>query len=128
MLIISEVLSCLKWEAFWKSNIVDTNANLIQSIIDFKSSARTKNLRQNSNEKVYLLLSESDVLRLKFEPFVGLSECEKKIEVCQYLGLFESIIMVVKQMVTADREGNWSLHVAAVRASMKILGAFDCIN
>ena len=78
MLIISEVLSCLKREAFWKSNIVDTNANLIQSIINFKSSVRTKNLRQNSNEKVYLLLSESDALRLKFEPFVGLSECEKK--------------------------------------------------
>ena len=36
--------------------------------------------------------------------------------------------MVIKQMVTADREGNWSLHVAAVKASMEILRAFDCIN
>ena len=126
MLIISEVLSRLKWEAFWKSNIVDTNADLTQSIIDFKTSVSSKNLRQNSDEKFHLLLSESDALRLKFEAFVF--ECEEKSEVCQYLGLFESIIMVVKQMVTADREGNWSLHVAAVRSSMKILRAFDCIN
>ena len=126
ILIISEVLGRLKWEAFCKLKIVDTNADLIQSIIDFKISVSSKNLRQNSDEKFNLLLSESDAQRLKFEAFV--SECEEKSEVCQYLGLFKSIIMVVEQMVTADRECNWSLHVAAVRASMKILRAFDCIN
>ena len=60
--------------------------------------------------------------------FYIVSECEEKSEVCQYLSLFKSIIMVVKQMVTADREGSCSLRVAAARASMKILRAFDCIN
>ena len=104
MLIISEVLGRLKWEAFWKSNIVDTNADLIKSIIDFKTSVSSKNLRQNSDEKFHFLFSESDALRLKFEAFVF--ECEEKSEVCQYLGLFEGIIMVVKQMVTADGEGS----------------------
>ena len=126
MLIISEVLSRLKWDALWKSNIVDTNADLIQFIFHFKTSVSSENLRQNSDGKFNLLLSESDALSLKFEAFV--SECEEKSEVCQYLGFFESVIMVVKQMVTADRKGDWSLHVAAVRASMKILRAFDCIN
>ena len=43
-------------------------------------------------------------------------------------GLFENILSVIKQMVTADREGNWPLHIAAVRGSMEIFTAFDCIN
>ena len=70
MLIISEVLSRLKWEAFWKSNSIDSNAQFIQSIIDFKTSVSSKNLRQNSDEKFHLLVSESDSLRIKFEPFI----------------------------------------------------------
>ena len=90
------------------------------------SVAKNSSKRQISDEKFNLLMSETDALGLKFEAFV--SECEEKSEVCQYLGLFESNIMVAKQMATADREGNWSLHVAAFRASMKILRAFDCIN
>ena len=79
-------MSSLKREAFWKSNIFDTNADLIKSIIDFKTSVSSKNLRQNSDEKFHLLFSESDALRLKFEAFVF--ECKEKSEVCQYLGLF----------------------------------------
>ena len=31
-------------------------------------------------------------------------------------------------MVSGDREGNWRLHIAAVRASMKIFTVFDRIN
>ena len=40
----------------------------------------------------------------------------------------QSIVHVIKQLITADRDGNWLLHVAAIRSLMKILRAFDCIN
>ena len=35
---------------------------------------------------------------------------------------------VTKQMIAADHDSNWSLHVAAVQASMAILRSFDAIN
>ena len=49
MLIISEVLSSLKWKAFWISNIVDTNADLIQLKIDYKTYVSSKKLVKTSN-------------------------------------------------------------------------------
>ena len=35
---------------------------------------------------------------------------------------------VIKQIITADREGNWPLHVASVQESMPVLREFDAIN
>ncbi len=78
----------------------------------------------------HIWLTSSDLwcdnLRVKFEAFTA--ECEAKSELCKYLGLFENILSVIKKMITADREGNWPLHIATVRESMKIFTVFDCIN
>ena len=59
----------------------------------------------NSDEKFHLLLSESDALRLKFEAFV--SECQKKSEVCQYLGLFEGRVYLPRHGAHKARKVRW---------------------
>lgn len=57
-------------------------------------------------------MSSSDTLHAKLEAFTA--ECEAKSELCKYLGLSENNISVIKQMVTAEKEGNWPLYIAAV--------------
>ena len=54
--------------------------------------------------------------------------CEEKSEIIVYYCNFQRMFAVTKQMIAADRDGNWSLHVAAVQVFLSILRSFDAIN
>ena len=43
-------------------------------------------------------------------------------------GLDDALIDLIKCLVTADREGNWPLHVSCIEASMAIFQEFDAVN
>lgn len=98
----------------------------MDEVVDLQDTLRCGNSPSELADKFHAVVASSDNLRAKFETYIA--GCEAKSELCKYLSLFENILAVAKQIVTADREGNWPLHVAAVRASMKIFTAFDCIN
>ena len=38
------------------------------------------------------------------------------------------MVTIIKQLVVADRDGNWLLHVGTVHASMCIFKEFDAVN
>lgn len=59
----------------------------------------------------------------KFQTF--LQECQEKSELCLYFMNFLEIVYVIKQLIAADRDGNWALHVGSVENSMGILREFD---
>ena len=62
-----------------------------------------------------------------FEHF--LAECSEKSELCRYLQIFqENNARVIKHLVSSDREGNFPLHIAAVRESLPVFLENDCIN
>ena len=55
-------------------------------------------------------------------------ECEEKLEVCKFFGVWLKLVAVLKNAVVSDREGNWNLHAATVEDSMPIVAECDCIN
>ena len=65
-------------------------------------------------------------MKKEFESF--LEEREAKSEVCQYLAVFQKIFKCIKNLVVADRDGNWFLHVDGVRLAMPIFRGFNAIN
>ena len=52
----------------------------------------------------------------------------KNSELCRYLNGINKIVLVIKNLVASDREGNWHGHLLAVQDLLPILREADCIN
>ena len=65
---------------------------------------------------------------LKDDFDVFLKTCEARSEVCQFLGILIHIISLMKNLVAADREGNWDRHVATVSDAMPVFKECDCLH
>lgn len=124
MLIVSEVIDSLMWSAFWHSTD-HTSVPFVQSATDLMNVLKTKN-RMECVPKFEQVSTAAANLRQQFNAFA--QECQEKSELCQYFMNFQKIVAVIKQLITADRDGNWPLHVGTVKASMGILREFDAIN
>ena len=61
-----------------------------------------------------------------FEKFFH--ECCKKSELCRYWQIFLDIFLPAKNLILADRTGNWTVHVQSVNALLHIFRAFDFIK
>ena len=71
-------------------------------------------------------LERSKHLKNRFDKFIR--ECEEKSDLCKYFSVFQDMFTVIKNLVVADRDGDWNLHVGAVQAAMPIFQSFDAIN
>lgn len=125
MLIISETLDTLRWSAFWKNYNKLDYTDLISEVKKARDSLQAKDVLQ-SQKMFQALRLKSQNLKSRFEKFV--KECEEKSELCKYWGNVSSIINLLKNLVHADREGDWELHVKTVESLLPIFHEFDCIN
>ena len=126
VLLVSDLISTLAFEAFsdWcEDNDVQLDDNIIDSATNMQELLHQKQRCPAEFQEFRIL---APALMTKFESF--LSECIEKSEVCQYLQLFQHIANVVKLTVTADREGNFALHMGAAEESLPIYRENDCLN
>ena len=123
MFVVSEVLYSLAWTAFWKTKTHDPalikHLNEVRKLLQTKSRDKCVNVFEST-------LTMTAELKKEFESF--LEEREAKSEVCQYLAVFQKIFKCIKNLVVADRDGNWFLHVDGVRLAMPIFRGFNAIN
>ena len=128
ILIVSDVITSLMWEAFWLWLAKN------QHEIDHDAMACAEKLRValcekskiNSTVKFTELLAQSDHIQELFNSF--LKECDSKSEVCQYWGVFQQMALIIKHIISSDREGNFALHIASVERSLPIFRESDCLN
>ena len=126
MLIVSELLNSLMWNAFWQSN-ENTFDPFVQSAIDLKNALqKTKQARDECVPKFEQVSDAAVTIHQQFDAFT--QECKEKSELCKYFMNFRRIVSIIKQLIVADCDGNWPLHVGTVKASMGILREFDAIN
>ena len=71
-------------------------------------------------------VAASSEVEAKFRQFK--QECIQKSELCYYSEFFFNIVEVVLALITADRDGDWLLHVSALATSMPIFREFDAFN
>ena len=116
MLIVSEVLDSLMWSAFWHSN---DHTSVLKNAL--KNRRRIECVPQFEQASA----AAAD-LSQQFYTFA--QECQEKSELCRYFMNFCNIVSIIKQLIVADRDGNWPLHVGTVKASMGIFQEFDAIN
>ena len=71
----------------------------------------------------YELKSKMSHLESDFNIFIA--TCLILSQLCQY---FENFVNMVKQLISADRSGDWKSHLQAVQNILPIFRAFNSIN
>lgn len=122
MLMVSQMLETLAWQAFWmqtgSDNIpIPANVNQLRQRLMTKSVCRPK--------FGSVLIECSDLYEI-FHAF--LLECESKSELCQYFGVFQMLVQLCKQIVAAEDDSNWHLHVGRRDAAVHIFQEFGALN
>ena len=121
MLMLAEVIDALSWEAFLVSNSIEISDDL-KHLRGFLSEQNADNARTKLSEVTLL----SKPLLHKYAVF--LAERQAKSDMASYFINVKRMIDLIKCLVTADREGDWPLHVSCIEASMAIFQEFDAVN
>ena len=106
-----EVIDALSWEAFLVSNSIEISDDL-KHLRGLLSKQNADNACTKFSEVTLL----SKPLLDKYAVF--LAECQAKSDMASYFINVKRMIDLIKCLVTADREGNWPLHVSCIEASM----------
>ena len=126
--IVSDVITSLMWEAFWlwvTEHEVEISEDTMSCAKELMTALSDRS-RSKSIEKFSELYKKCGDVYNIFKSFV--KECESKSEVCQYWSVFLQVAQIIKHVISADREGNFPLHIAAVEKSLPIFQESDAIN
>ena len=122
MLLIKEVIEKLQWAAFFEKEGNDSMPQSFGRLQDALSQRKRSNCASIFAETK----AESSAIHSKFKRFV--QECTEKSELCRYFQNFVEIVKIVLMLISADRNGNWLLHVSAMDSAMPIFREFDAFN
>lgn len=127
LLLLSDTIQALKLKAFWAMNNYNEYSGIAESLRELREALKSKNAQKCQELFNSLLHSETyKKLRIAIDVFDA-EQCEKS-ELCKYFSLFVRMVSLVKNLVTADREGNWNLHVETVSQIVAIFHVFNCVH
>ena len=112
MLILSEALLKLKWDAFWEKTDVNIFKNFVTKFKDFQNDI--KEMKKTDNLKMNFGKSCQSMGELKIDFLYFTNHCVEKSQMCNYFENFLNTVELLKDLVAADREGDWDAHLLAV--------------
>ena len=124
IIILSEAIEKLKWDAFSKvygkekySNIISRN-NLASELLN-KSETDCRRYSEKCKNDIKILQQD----------FVLCSEkCSKKSEVCRYWDGLINLSTLLKSLIACDRNGDWEGHLQTVQKLFPVFRESDSIN
>ena len=119
MVLLSEAMERLQWSAFFEKLGVKKYVEPLKLLKEMKQEVTVKN---NLRSKELL----NSFLGLSGDLFKDFKEAENKTFF--YWHRFIEMVRLAKDLVRADREGNWHLHLQSVEAILPYFAAFDSIN
>ena len=125
MILLSEAMERLQWSAFFKKLGVEKYVEPLKLLKEMKQEVSAKN-KLRSKELLNSFLGLSGELFQDFEEFKKERKAESKTFF--YWDRFIEMVRLAKDLVRADREGNWHLHLQSVEAILPYFAAFDSIN
>ena len=125
MLILYEMITKLKWEAFWKINDINLYRDELASLETLKEHLNNRKTEE-SIQMFHEFKSKMSYLESDFNKFVAI--CLISSQVCQYFENFVNMLKLLKQLISADRSGDWKSYLQAVQNILSIFRAFDSIN
>ena len=123
--LLKEALLRLQWEAFFKEgDNVQVHKEHLDVLVDLK-----RKIASFSNESfaIFQTFKENSLgLFRNFDHFMD--DAKNSNETFKYWDTFIYLIQQVENLVHADRDGDWTLHLQAVQALLPIFAAFDSTN
>ena len=117
----------LQWEVFFKEgDNVQVHKECLDVLVDLKGK-----IASSSNESLALFqtFEESSLCLELFRNFDHFTDdANSSNETFKYWDTFIYLIQHIENLVHADRDGYWTLHVQAVQALLPIFAAFDSTN
>ncbi|KAJ8869464.1 hypothetical protein PR048_028455 [Dryococelus australis] len=110
LLILSDTIQALKLKAFWAINSYDDYCGIAESVLELREALKCKNDKK-CQELFNSLLHSETYNKLRIATDVFDADQYEKSELCKYFSVFIHMVSLVKNLATADREGNWKLHV-----------------
>jgi len=124
VLLIGEYISRFQWLEFLQNNFIQFGP--VFERIDLLKKAHSK----KDKEEAIKCLKEFKILSTKmlgeFNKFLALKSEES--ETFKYWNNVSKMIQLLRNLVRADREGNWELHLTTVKEIMPMFAIFDHTN
>ncbi|KAL4238796.1 hypothetical protein ACF0H5_003503 [Mactra antiquata] len=125
-MLLSEVMERLQWKAFLEAINGDiSNTHLTSLFYNLRKSIAMKD-RQESTNCVEDFMHTSDDLFAAFDLFR--TENAQKSETFKFWDHFIELVRLLRNLVRADREGNWNLHLLTVQSILPYFASFNNIN
>jgi hypothetical protein len=124
MLLLSESIERLQWCEFFTENGAQYKHEL-QLIRDLKEAVASQN-RDKSKAILQSFTDCSATLEKEFEDFK--SSKSQKSETFAYWENFVQMVYLLRDLIRADREGNWNLHLNSLKSILPMFATFDRTN
>lgn len=121
----SEATERLQWSAFFEKHGVEKYVELLKLVGEMKQEVSAKN-KSRSKELLNSFLGLSGDQFENFEEFKRESKSESKTFF--YWDRFIEMVRLANNLVRADREGDWHLHLQSVEAVLLCFAVFDSTN
>ena len=123
-LLIEDTIETLKWEAFWKepgdmAHEIREQLNLLSNAFAAKKSETSVELFNKYKNTLNSLKTEYDKVTVK---------CSENSEICRFFEVVAKGIRILKELIAADRNGDWLAHVQAVQDAMPLFQECDSVH
>ena len=125
MTLLSEAMERLQWSAFFEKHGVEKYVEPLKLLREMKQEVSAKN-KSRSKELLNSFLGLSGDLFEDLEEFKRERKAESKTFF--YWVRFIEMVRLAHDLVRADREGDWHLHLQLVEAVLPYFTVFDSIN
>ena len=81
--------------------------------------------RSQSTAKLEELVEYIVVLKTLVDAYMN--KCEEESQLCKCFRNILRIFSIIKKAITADRDGNWALHIAACQYMVSLMHTVTCV-
>ena len=126
MMMLSDTMNRLRWCEFFKENEVLKYKAELKLLTDIKRAVANKK-RQESRMIMHNCVDTDDVhVFHDFDQFI--TQRKETSETFAYWDMLIELVSLMKDLIRADREGNWMLHVFTVQAILPLFAVFDYLR
>ena len=123
--LLSECLERLQWCEFFSDHSVGKYVDLMCLLQGLKEAIAAKD-REKSKETLQLFTESSQILKDDFAEYKVKKSSES--ETFHYWDNFIQMVKILRDLIRADREGNWNLHLHSLKAILPFFAVFDRTN
>ena len=122
---LAEAMQRLQYQEFFRENNIAEYSHELSTLQNLKNGVTQNNIKE-SQKYINIFTTESNVLLSDIDNFIR--ERSSKNENFMFWSQFITRLHIVKDLLRADREGNWELHIDSLQRAIFEFAAWDSTN